>query len=110
MELLELSRLAYDLRKDTVDIIVSGKGGHIGGDMSVMEILVTLYFDQMNISPENADSPDRDLFVMSKGHSVEAYYSVLCAKHFLDLNDVKANFSKFGSKYIGHPNNKLPGI
>ena len=78
--------------------------------MSVMEILVTLYFDQMNISPENADSPDRDLFVMSKGHSVEAYYSVLCAKHFLDLNDVKANFSKFGSKYIGHPNNKLPGI
>ena len=73
MELLELSRLAYDLRKDTVDIIVSGKGGHIGGDMSVMEILVTLYFDQMNISPENADSPDRDLFVMSKGHSVEAY-------------------------------------
>ena len=110
MELLELSRLAYDLRKDTVDIIVSGKGGHIGGDMSVMEILVTLYFDQMNISPENADSPDRDLFVMSKGHSVEAYYSVLCAKHFLDLNDVKANFSKFGSKYIGHPNNKMPGI
>lgn len=110
MELLELSRLAYDLRKDTVDIIVSGKGGHIGGDMSVMEILVTLYFDQMNISPENEDSPDRDLFVMSKGHSVEAYYSVLCAKHFLDLNDVKANFSKFGSKYIGHPNNKLPGI
>ena len=110
MELLELSRLAYDLRKDTVDIIVSGKGGHIGGDMSVMEILVTLYFDQMNISPENADSPDRNLFVMSKGHSVEAYYSVLCAKHFLDLNDVKANFSKFGSKYIGHPNNKLPGI
>ncbi len=110
MELLELSRLAYDLRKDTVDIIVSGKGGHIGGDMSVMDILVELYFDQMNISPENADSPDRDLFVMSKGHSVEAYYSVLCAKHFLDLNDVKANFSKFGSKYIGHPNNKLPGI
>ena len=48
--------------------------------------------------------------MLSKGHSVEAYYAVLAAKGFLDLEDVKANFSKFGSKYIGHPNNKLPGI
>lgn len=61
-------------------MIVEGKGGHIGGDMSVMDVLVTLYFDQMNISPENMDDPDRDRFVMSKGHSVEALYSVLAAK------------------------------
>ena len=110
MDFRELSKLAYDLRKDTVDMIVAGKGGHIGGDMSVMETLVTLYFDQMNISPENMDDPDRDKFVMSKGHSVEAYYAVLAKKGFLDKDDVIANFSKFGSKYIGHPNNKLPGI
>ena len=44
---------AYDLRKDVVDMILAGKGGHIGGDMSVMEILVTLYFKQMKVSPEN---------------------------------------------------------
>ena len=67
-------------------------------------------FCQMNISPENMDDPDRDRFVLSKGHSVEAYYAVLAAKGFLDLEDIKAHFSKFGSKYIGHPNNKLPGI
>lgn len=105
-----LKALAYELREDTLDIIMSGKAGHIGGDMSVMEILTELYFEQMNVSPENMDDPDRDKFVMSKGHSVEAYYAVLAKKGFLDIKDVVANFSKFGSKYIGHPNNKLPGI
>lgn len=105
-----LKALAYELREDTIDIIMSGKAGHIGGDMSVMEILTELYFDQMNVSPENMDDQDRDKFVMSKGHSVEAYYAVLAKKGFLDREDLIANFSKFGSKYIGHPNNKLPGI
>ncbi len=105
-----LKKLSYKLRKDTLDIIVEGGGGHIGGDMSVMEILVDLYFKQMNISPENQDDPNRDFFILSKGHSVEAYYAVLCEKGFLDYEDVKKNFSKFGSKYIGHPNNKLSGM
>ncbi|MCF0136993.1 MAG: transketolase [Oscillospiraceae bacterium] len=110
MILKGLSALAYDLRRDVVDMIVEGRAGHIGGDMSVMEILVTLYFCQMNISPQNISSPDRDRFVLSKGHSVEAYYAVLCAKGFMDIKEVKAEFSRFGSPYIGHPNNKLPGI
>lgn len=105
-----LKAKVFDLRKDTVDIIMAGKGGHIGGDMSVMEILTALYFRVMNVSPKKADDPDRDRFVLSKGHSMEAYYAVLCAKGFLDLEDVKEKFSKFGSSYIGHPNNKLPGI
>lgn len=105
-----LKAKVFDLRKDTVDIIMAGKGGHIGGDMSVMEILTALYFRVMNVSPQKADDQDRDRFVLSKGHSMEAYYAVLCAKGFLDLDDVKEKFSKFGSSYIGHPNNKLPGI
>ncbi len=101
---------SFDLRRDCVDIIMAGGGGHIGGDMSLMDVLSYLYFNEMNISPENMTGPNRDRFVLSKGHSMEAYYAVLCAKGFLDLEDVKKNFSKFGSKYIGHPNNKLPGI
>lgn len=105
-----LKALSYDLRKNVIDMIVEGKGGHIGGDMSVMDILVELYFDQMNISPENMDDPDRDYFVMSKGHSVEALYAVLAAKGFFPIEQVVKEFSKFGSKFIGHPNNKLPGI
>lgn len=109
-EYKELSCLAYDLRKKVVEMVVSGKGGHIGGDMSVIDVLVTLYFKEMNISPENVDDPDRDRFVMSKGHSVEAYYAVLAAKGFFPMEEVIEKFSKFGSPYIGHPNNKLPGI
>ena len=84
-KLKELAAKAYDLRKDVVNMIVEGKGGHIGGEMSVMDVLVTLYFDQMNISPENMDDPDRDRFVMSKGHSVEAYYAVLAKKGFFQI-------------------------
>lgn len=105
-----LKALSYDLRKNVVDMIVEGKGGHIGGDMSVMDILVELYFDQMNISPENQNDPNRDRFVMSKGHAVEALYAVLAAKGFFPIEKVIAEFSKFGSPFIGHPNNKLPGI
>ncbi|MSS62312.1 transketolase [Velocimicrobium porci] len=105
-----LKALSYDLRKNVIDMIVEGKGGHIGGDMSVMDILVELYFEQMNISPENMDNPDRDRFVMSKGHSVEALYAVLAKKGFFPIEQVIKEFSKFGSQFIGHPNNKLPGI
>lgn len=105
-----LKAKSFALRKNVIDMIVEGKGGHIGGDMSVMDILVTLYFSQMNVSPENMDSPDRDRFVMSKGHSVEALYAVLAAKGFFPIEQVISEFSKFGSQFIGHPNNKLPGI
>lgn len=105
-----LQALSYKLRRDVLDIIYGAKTGHIGGDFSVMEILVSLYMKEMNINPANQDRPDRDYFVMSKGHSMEAYYAVLAEKGFLDREDVLKHFSRFGSKYIGHPNNKLPGI
>ncbi len=105
-----LAQLAYKLRGDVVDIIVQGKGGHIGGDMSVMEVLVTLYFAQMNVTPENFGNGNHDHFIMSKGHSVEALYAVLAEKGFFPLERVLREFSRFGSQFIGHPNNKLPGI
>jgi len=75
-----------------------------------MEILVELYMKQMNISPENKDLDNRDRFVLSKGHSVESYYAVLAKKGFFPMEEVISTFSQFGSKFIGHPNNKLPGI
>ena len=106
----ELNQLRWDLRRDCVDIIMAGKGGHIGGDMSVLDALMVLYARHLNIAPDRVDDPDRDRFVLSKGHAMEAYYAVLCHEGYLDLDDVKARFSQFGSPYIGHPNNKLPGI
>lgn len=110
MNIHDLEVLSWDLRRQTLDIIMAGGGGHIGGDMSLMNALLVLYENHLNITPETVNDPGRDRFVLSKGHSMEAYYAVLCHKGFLDLDDVTARFSKFGSPYIGHPNNKLPGI
>lgn len=106
----DLTKLSYKLRKDVLDMIYKAKTGHIGGDFSVMDILVTLYFKEMNVSPDLMDDESRDYFVLSKGHSMEAYYSVLSAAGFLDIDEVIEKFSAFGTQYIGHPNNKLPGI
>jgi transketolase len=105
----ELKVKAYDIRRDVVDIIVSGGGGHIGGDMSCVEILLSLYH-RMNVSPDRQDDPDRDRFVLSKGHCVETLYAVLAERGFMDIEEVKSQFSRFGSEYIGHPHNTLPGI
>ena len=105
-----LKALSYKLRRDVVEMIMAGKAGHIGGDMSVMETLVSLYFHTMNISPENQNDPNRDMFVMSKGHCVETLYAVLAEKGFFPIEQVIKEYSRFGSKFIGHPNNKLPGI
>lgn len=105
-----LKAKSFELRKQVIDMIIEGKGGHIGGDMSVIDILISLYLENMNVGPQLANDDNRDRFVMSKGHSVEAYYAVLAAAGFLDIKEVIAQFSKFGSPYIGHPNNKLSGI
>ena len=110
MELRELEQKSWKLRRDVVEIIMAGGGGHIGGDMSVLNTLLVLYKNHLNITPYTTSDPGRDRFVLSKGHAVEALYAVLADCGFLDLEDIKARFSKFGSPYIGHPNNKLPGI
>lgn len=110
MTIPELEERSWKLRQDILDIIVSGGTGHIGGDMSVLNSLLVLYKNHLRITPEAVNDPDRDRFVLSKGHAVEAYYAVLADCGFLDLEDIKARFSKFGSPYIGHPNNKLKGI
>lgn len=106
----DLHSLQSKLRRDVLEMVFTAKAGHIGGDFSVMDILIALYFCQMNTTPSNGKDPDRDRFILSKGHSVEAYYAVLAAKGFLKLDDVVHGLCQFGTLYIGHPNNKLPGI
>ncbi|MGB8455423.1 MAG: transketolase [Anaerocolumna sp.] len=100
---------AFELRKDILDMIYRGKCGHIGGDFSVTDILVTLYYRQMNVSPELVNNPNRDRFILSKGHSVEALYAVLADRGFFPKEDL-LTYSMYQSKYIGHPNNKVNGI
>lgn len=104
-----LKAVSFSLRKDVLDMIYKAKTGHIGGDFSVMDILVTLYYKHMNITPETTNDPDRDRFILSKGHSVEALYSVLAGRGFFPKADLET-YSQFESKYIGHPNNKINGI
>ena len=106
----QLAILAAKARLLGLDAVHTAASGHIGGSLSAIDAITTLYFGVMNVDPDHPQDPDRDRFVLSKGHSMEAYYAVLCAKGYLDLEDVKKNFSQFGSQYIGHPNNKLPGI
>lgn len=77
-----LQKKANQIRKDIVTLIHHAKCGHIGGDLSVTDILVDLYYKQMNISPENVNDENRDRFILSKGHSVEALYCVLADKGF----------------------------
>ena len=105
-----IKALAAKLRRDTVEIVRKAGGGHIGGDLSAMDILTELYFREMNVTPANQGDPDRDRFVLSKGHSVEAYYAVLAEKGFFPLAEVLDGIGKPGTQFIGHPNNKLPGI
>jgi len=106
---IELAAKTFALRRDVLDMIYRSKGGHFGGDFSVIDILVTLYNGHMNINPDDADAPGRDRLILSKGHAVAALYAVLSDRGFFPKSDLET-FSQYGSKYIGHPNNKVNGI
>ena len=105
-----LASKAYDLRINVLDLIYKAKTGHIGGDFSMMDILVCLYYSVMNISPQNYSDANRDRFILSKGHSVESLYSVLADRGFFSKQELFDTYSALGSKFIGHPNNKVKGI
>jgi transketolase len=105
----ELTLQAELIRKRIVEIVNSAKGGHIGGSLSSVEMETVLYFYVMNIDPSNSQNPDRDRFILSKGHSVEALYAVLAAKGFID-DSLLDTYGKFNSKLAGHPTKKTPGV
>ena len=110
MNTQELSKVCRQVRRDIITMTANAGSGHPGGSLSAVELMTSVFFNHMRVDPSNPHDPDRDRFVLSKGHAMEAYYAVLCHEGYLDLDDVKARFSKFGSPYIGHPNNKLKGI
>lgn len=110
MTLTELEKKACDIRADVVTLIHKAGCGHIGGDMSEVEALVALYYKHLNCSPENEAYPDRDRFVLSKGHSVETLYCILADRGYFDKAELMDTYSAYGSRFIGHPNNKIPGV
>lgn len=106
----ELTKKARRLRRDVIEEVYLSSAGHVGGDLSVMDILTVLYFGVMNVSPDNWTSPDRDRFFLSKGHCADALYMVLGEKGFFDKQEAIRTFSAYGSRFIGHPNTDVPGI
>lgn len=110
MTLTELEKKACDIRADVVTLIHKAGCGHIGGDMSEVEALVALYYKHLNCSSENEADPDRDRFVLSKGHSVETLYCILADRGYFDKAELMDTYSAYGSRFIGHPNNKIPGV
>jgi transketolase len=109
MEPKALQKIANLRRADAVTMIHDAKTGHTGGSMSSLDILTVLYYDVMNVDPEDPKNPDRDRFFLSKGHSVEGYWSILADRGFFPRAWL-GTFSRPGSLLIGHPNNKVPGV
>jgi transketolase len=108
-EIKRLKKEAIGIRKRTLEIIFGASGGHAGGALSSVDILVALYFKVMKIDPLHPDDPNRDRFIMSKGHSVESYFSVLARKGFFP-DALLETYGKFNSVLSGHPTRKVPGI
>ena len=92
-----------------VEIVYKAKAGHIGGDLSCLNVLTALYFDIMRVWPDKPKETKRDRFVMSKGHCVEALYVTLEAKGFIS-HEITDTLGEFGSILSGHPTIEVPGI
>src|SRR4051812_4017446 len=105
----ELAIKSIEYRKKILKYIVQANAGHTGGSLSCIDILNVLYNDVMNVNPANIKSPDRDRYIQSKGHCVEALFVVLADKGFFPESDLET-LCKYKSHYIGHPTKKVNGI
>ena len=109
MNTRDLQLKSVEYRKTILEIIYNGKAGHTAGSLSCIDILNVLYNKVLNINPQNFSKIDRNRYIQSKGHSVEALYTVLCDKNFFDRSELKS-LNKFNSHFIGHPTKKVKGI
>ena len=106
----ELKSMATVIRKDIVKMLTESASGHPGGSLSAADILTTLYFHEMNVDPKNPKDPNRDRFVLSKGHAAPVLYSALARRGFFDPEKLMT-LRKIGSDLQGHPNmNDVSGV
>ena len=110
MDNKELQKIANEVRKDIIVSVHSAKAGHPGGSLSAADIFTFLYFEEMNVDPKNPQDPDRDRFVLSKGHTAPGLYGALAEKGFFPKEDL-VTLRHLGSHLQGHPSmKKTPGI
>lgn len=106
----ELSKIANDIRINIVKAVYNAQSGHPGGSLSCADILTVLYFNQMNINPNDPNAEGRDRFVLSKGHCSPALYSTLAKRGYFDEKELD-DFRKLNSNLQGHPDmKKVPGV
>ena len=109
-QLEDLKGKANNIRKNIVKTVTEAKSGHPGGSLSSVEIATAIYFTQMDITPDNVASTNRDRFVLSKGHASPLLYSVLAEKGLIEEEEL-LTFRKINSRLQGHPSmRKLPGV
>ena len=110
MNVQELKKTANQVRKNIVTAVYYAKAGHPGGSLSSAEIYTYLYMEEMNVDPADPKNPDRDRFVLSKGHTCPGLYGVMAEKGYFDREELKT-FRHLGSRLQGHPSMRyLPGI
>lgn len=104
-----LKQKSEQLRLDLINLIHSGRTGHTGGDLSVLNVLTVLYNRVLNVDPSQPKMPGRDRFVLSKGHCAEALYCVLCDRGFIDRRELE-EYGKDFAHLGGHPDVSIPGV
>ncbi|HJB94772.1 MAG TPA: transketolase [Candidatus Mediterraneibacter intestinigallinarum] len=110
MDKLKLMQTANEIRKGIVTAVHSAKAGHPGGSLSSADIFTYLYFEELNIDPKDPKKPDRDRFVLSKGHTAPGLYSALAQRGYFPKEDLKT-LRHTGSYLQGHPDMKhIPGV
>ena len=105
----ELKLKSIQYRMTILKIIYQANGGHTGGSLSCIDILNVLYSHVLNVSPETIRDPNRDRYIQSKGHSVEALYTVLADRGFFPAEEINT-LARYQSHFVGHPTRKVPGI
>ena len=110
MNVEELEKMAVVIRCDIIDMICTAAAGHPGGSLSAADVVTALYFRVMRIDPKNPDWPDRDRFILSKGHACPVWYAALAERGYFDKAHLKT-LRQLGSILQGHPDmRKTPGI
>jgi transketolase len=110
MSIDELKVMATTIRCDIIEMIAAANAGHPGGSLSAADIVTALYFRVMNIDPANPDWPDRDRFILSKGHACPVWYAALAERGYFDKSHL-GTLRKLNSILQGHPDmNKTPGV
>lgn len=106
----ELKSISTEIRKDIVKMLTESASGHPGGSLSATDIMTVLFFKEMNIDPNNEKDPNRDRFVLSKGHAAPVLYSTLARRGYFPVEEL-STLRKFKSRLQGHPSIQyLPGI